>query len=205
MITTNELTKAYGGHLTVNRVSLQARPGRVTGFLGPNGAGKSTTMRIMVGLTPATAGTATIEGHRFTDLPNPGSEVGVLLDASAQHAGRTGREILTLAQRTMGVPRSRIQEMLDLVSLTAEEADRRDSSVGHSGGWVMDSASGDPVGAVTWMIRGQWVTLSIRAAVELGVFDRLYPFDRPPTPTEAPRPFPCRARGAPVAATLTPA
>jgi ABC-2 type transport system ATP-binding protein len=82
-------------------------------------------MRIMVGLTPATAGTATIEGRRFIDLPNPGSEVGVLLDASAQHAGRTGREILTLAQRTMGVPRSRIQEMLDLVSLTDDEADRR--------------------------------------------------------------------------------
>src|SRR4029453_17183370 len=109
-----------------------AATGRVTGFLGPNGAGKSTTMRIMVGLTPATSGTATIDGRRFTDLPNPGTEVGVLLDASAQHAGRTGREILTLAQRTMGVSRTRIQEMLDLVSLTADEADRRvrDSSRG---------------------------------------------------------------------------
>ena len=126
MITVESLTKTYGRGLTaVDDVSFTAAAGRVTGFLGPNGAGKSTTMRIMVGLTPATAGTATIEGRRFTDLPNPGSEVGVLLDASAQHAGRTGREILTLAQRTMGVPRSRIQEMLDLVSLTADEADRR--------------------------------------------------------------------------------
>jgi len=97
----------------------------VTGFLGPNGAGKSTTMRIVVGLTPATSGTTTVDGRRFTDLPNPGAEVGVLLDASAQHAGRTGREILTLAQRTMGLPRARVQEMLDLVSLTASEADRR--------------------------------------------------------------------------------
>ena len=126
MITVESLTKTYGRGLTaVDDVSFTAAAGRVTGFLGPNGAGKSTTMRIMVGLTPATAGTATIEGRRFTDLPNPGSEVGVLLDASAQHAGRTGREILTLAQRTMGVPRSRIQEMLDLVSLTDDEADRR--------------------------------------------------------------------------------
>ena len=58
----------------------------------------------MVGLTPATSGTATIAGRRFADLPNPGLEVGVLLDASAQHAGRTGREILTIAQRTMGLP-----------------------------------------------------------------------------------------------------
>jgi ABC-2 type transport system ATP-binding protein len=126
MISVESLTKTYGRGLTaVDDVSFTAATGRVTGFLGPNGAGKSTTMRIMVGLTPATSGTATIDGRRFTDLPNPGTEVGVLLDASAQHAGRTGREILTLAQRTMGVSRSRIQEMLDLVSLTADEADRR--------------------------------------------------------------------------------
>src|SRR6478736_6221739 len=126
MITVESLTKTYGRGLTaVDDVSFTAAAGRVTGFLGPNGAGKSTTMRIMVGLTPATAGTATIEGRRFTDLPNPGSEVGVLLDASAQHAGRTGREILTLAQQIMGLPRSRVTEMLGLVSLTADEADRR--------------------------------------------------------------------------------
>lgn len=76
-------------------------------------------------LTPATAGTATVVGQRFADLPNPGLEVGVLLDASAQHADRTGREILTLAQRTMGVPTSRVEEMLDLVSLSPTEAGRR--------------------------------------------------------------------------------
>lgn len=82
-------------------------------------------MRIMVGLTPATSGGVTIDDRRYTDLPNPGMEVGVLLDASAQHAGRTGREILTLAQRTMGLRGPRVQEMLDLVSLTSDEADRR--------------------------------------------------------------------------------
>jgi ABC-2 type transport system ATP-binding protein len=126
MITVESLTKTYGRGMTaVDEVSFTAATGRVTGFLGPNGAGKSTTMRIIVGLTPASSGTATVDGRRFTDLPNPGAEVGVLLDASAQHAGRTGREILTLAQRTMGLPRSRVQEMLDLVSLTADEADRR--------------------------------------------------------------------------------
>ena len=126
MITVESLTKTYGRGVTaVDDVSFTASAGQVTGFLGPNGAGKSTTMRIMVGLTPATSGSAMIDGRRFTDLPNPGLEVGVLLDASAQHAGRTGREILTLAQRTMGLPRTRVQEMLDLVSLTAAEADRR--------------------------------------------------------------------------------
>ena len=105
MITVSSLTKTYGGFTAVDDVSFTAQTGRVTGFLGPNGAGKSTTMRIMVGLTPASTGTALIDGRRFVDLPNPGAEVGVLLDASAQHAGRTGREILTIAQRTMGLPK----------------------------------------------------------------------------------------------------
>src|SRR3954449_10082639 len=125
MITVEALTKTYGRYTAVDDISFTAEPGRVTGFLGPNGAGKSTTMRIMVGLTPPTSGTATIGGRRFADLPNTGLEGGVLLDASAQHAGRTGREILTLAQRMMGLPRSRVDEMLERVSLTPTEAGRR--------------------------------------------------------------------------------
>lgn len=125
MITVEALTKRYGGFTAVDDVTFTARPGRVTGFLGPNGAGKSTTMRVMVGLTPPTSGTATVSGRHFADLPNPGLEVGVLLDASAQHAGRTGREILTIAQRTMRLPARRVEEMLDVVSLTSEEAGRR--------------------------------------------------------------------------------
>src|SRR4051795_870190 len=125
MITVQSLTKAYGRHKAVDDITFTARTGRVTGFLGPNGAGKSTTMRMMVGLTRPTAGSATVLGRRFADLPNPGTEVGVLLDASAQHAGRTGREILTIAQRTMGLPSRRVPEMLELVSLTDTEANRR--------------------------------------------------------------------------------
>jgi ABC-2 type transport system ATP-binding protein len=125
MITVDHLTKTYGGTTVVHDITFQARSGRVTGFLGPNGAGKSTSMRMMVGLTTPTEGTATINGRRFADLPNPGREVGVMLDASAQHAGRTGREILTIAQQIMGVPASRVAELLELVSLTSTEADRR--------------------------------------------------------------------------------
>ena len=125
MITVESLTKTYGAFRAVDDVSFTARPGRVTGFLGPNGGGKSTSMRVMVCLTPPTSGTATVCGRRFADLPNPGREVGVLLDASAQHAGRTGREILTIAQRTMGLPKSRVDEMIAQVSLTSSEADRR--------------------------------------------------------------------------------
>jgi ABC-2 type transport system ATP-binding protein len=94
MISIERLTKTYGTTRAVDDVSFTAEAGRVTGFLGPNGAGKSTTLRIMVGLTRPDTGSATISGRNYVDLPNPGLEVGVLLDASAQHAGRTGREIL---------------------------------------------------------------------------------------------------------------
>jgi ABC-2 type transport system ATP-binding protein len=129
MIQIDALTKRYGGFTAVDDVTFTARPGRVTGFLGPNGAGKSTSMRIMVGLTPPTSGQVTfgaaVDGRRYSDLPNPGREVGVLLDASAQHAGRTGREILTVAALTMGLPRNRVSQMLERVSLTEAEADRR--------------------------------------------------------------------------------
>ncbi|HWM74181.1 MAG TPA: ATP-binding cassette domain-containing protein, partial [Nocardioides sp.] len=125
MITVESLIRRYAGFTAVDNVSFTAQPGRVTGFLGPNGAGKSTTMRVMVGLTAPTSGSATINGERFADLANPGLEVGVLLDASAQHAGRTGREILAVAAATMGLPGSRVDEMLELVSLTPTEAKRR--------------------------------------------------------------------------------
>ncbi|WP_182346277.1 ABC transporter ATP-binding protein [Tomitella gaofuii] len=125
MITVEHLTKTYGAFTAVDDVSFTCKPGMVTGFLGPNGAGKSTTMRIIAGLTPAGSGSATVSGVEFGSVPNPGTQVGVLLDASAQHAGRTGREILTLSAMTMGLPMSRVDEMLHLVSLTPEESKRR--------------------------------------------------------------------------------
>ncbi len=125
MIKVEGLTKTYGGFTAVDDVDFVCQPGTVTGFLGPNGAGKTTTMRIMVGLTPATRGQVTIGGLHYKDIPNPGRHVGVLLDASAQHAGRTGREVLTLGARTMGLPDSRVDEMLALVSLDEKESRRR--------------------------------------------------------------------------------
>ncbi|HEY3016702.1 MAG TPA: ATP-binding cassette domain-containing protein [Nocardioides sp.] len=125
MISVDGLTKKYGEFVAVDDVSFVCRPGRVTGFLGPNGAGKTTTMRIMVGLTPPTRGGTTIGGHRYSQIPNPGRHVGVLLDASAQHGGRTGREVLALGAQTMGLPKSRVDEMLALVSLDEREAKRR--------------------------------------------------------------------------------
>jgi ABC-2 type transport system ATP-binding protein len=125
MITVEGLTRKYGDFVAVDDISFECLPGQVTGFLGPNGAGKTTTMRVMVGLTAPTKGRTTIGGHLYRDIPNPGRHVGVLLDASAQHAGRTGREVLTLGARTMGLPASRVDEMLELVSLSDKESKRR--------------------------------------------------------------------------------
>jgi ABC-2 type transport system ATP-binding protein len=125
MIRVDGLTRAYGSFVAVDDISFECDAGTVTGFLGPNGAGKTTTMRVMVGLTPATRGEVTIGGLHYREIPNPGRHVGVLLDASAQHDGRTGRETLEIAARTMGLPASRIDEMLALVSLDAKEAKRR--------------------------------------------------------------------------------
>jgi ABC-2 type transport system ATP-binding protein len=125
MITVEHLSKRYGSHPAVDDVSFTCRPGTVTGFLGPNGAGKSTTMRMITGLTPPTAGTATVDGVPYHRLGNPGRRVGVLLDASAQHSGRTGREVLTLAAMTMGVERRRVDESLERVGLNKTAAKRR--------------------------------------------------------------------------------
>ncbi|MET8550203.1 ATP-binding cassette domain-containing protein [Micromonospora zamorensis] len=125
MITVENLTKRYGPHPAVDDVSFHCEPGTVTGFLGPNGAGKSTTMRMICGLTAPTAGRTTVSGRPYRELPNPGREVGVLLDASAQHAGRTGREALTLSAYTMGLDRREVAAKLDLVGLNAVAAKRR--------------------------------------------------------------------------------
>jgi ABC-2 type transport system ATP-binding protein len=125
MIRIEQLTKRYGAHTAVDSLSFTVAPGTVTGFLGPNGAGKSTTMRMLVGLTPPTSGSAVVLSVPYASLSNPGRQVGVLLDASAQHPGRTGREVLSLGATVMGLPRARVDDMLDLVGLTAEEARRR--------------------------------------------------------------------------------
>ena len=124
MITTTALTKRYGKAPVVRDVTMRCEPGTITGFLGPNGAGKSTTLRMIVGLTRPDHGTATIDGRPFAELPNPTRVVGTLLDPTAMHAGRSGRATLTIAARMAGVPTSRVEELLELVGLTAA-ADRR--------------------------------------------------------------------------------
>jgi ABC-2 type transport system ATP-binding protein len=125
MINVENLSKRYGEHAAVRNVSFACTPGTVTGFLGPNGAGKSTTMRMICGLTPATTGHATVKGVPYRQLGNPGRHVGVLLDAAAQHAGRSGRETLLLCARILDVDRARVDELLDVVGLTGKAGRRR--------------------------------------------------------------------------------
>jgi ABC-2 type transport system ATP-binding protein len=125
MIESHSLTKRYGGRTAVQDVSFSCEAGTVTGFLGPNGAGKSTTLKMLCGLTPPSSGGATVLGSPFQNLTNPGRRVGVLIDASAQHAGRTGRETLSVSASLLGVGRGRVSEMLDLVGLDGSAADKR--------------------------------------------------------------------------------
>ena len=125
MIESEGLTKRFGPRTVVHDVSFACEPGTVTGFLGPNGAGKTTTMRMLVGLSQPDAGSARVLGGPFRALPNPGRRVGVLLDASAQHGGRRGRETLALSARLMGVPEKRADELLGLVGLDRSAARKR--------------------------------------------------------------------------------
>lgn len=124
MIEFDHVSKFYKDVKALDDVSFTVEAGSVTGFLGPNGAGKSTAMRILVGLSHPTSGSATVLGRPYTELGCPGSRVGLLLDAGAQHPGRTGREILTLSAILLGLPRSRVGEVLDMVGLTARESRR---------------------------------------------------------------------------------
>jgi ABC-2 type transport system ATP-binding protein len=124
MITLHGLTKTYGDVTAVDDLSLEIRPGRVTGFLGPNGSGKSTTMRMVLGLDAPTAGSALVGGRLYRDLERPLREVGALLDANARHPRRSARQHLVAMARSNGIGRRRVDEVLELVGI-ADVADRR--------------------------------------------------------------------------------
>lgn len=119
MIEARGLTKRYGAKTAVDNISFTINPGTVTGFLGPNGAGKSTTMRMIMGLDRPTAGTVTIDGKAYRDLTAPLCEVGALLDAKGLHGSRTARAHLTQLAASNGIPRKRVDEVLELTGLTA--------------------------------------------------------------------------------------
>ena len=112
------LTKQYKTVRAVDNLSFTVEPGRVTGFLGPNGAGKTTTLRMLLNLVTPSAGTATIGGSRYADLPDPLRTVGAVLEASSAHKGRTGINHLRVICAAAGLPKERADEALALVGLS---------------------------------------------------------------------------------------
>src|SRR6195952_834987 len=117
MIEARGLTKRYGDKTAVDGLSFTVRPGVVTGFLGPNGAGKSTTMRMILGLDRPTAGSVTVNGRKYAELAAPLHEVGALLEARAVHTSRSAYNHLRALAATHGIPRTRVEEVIDLVGL----------------------------------------------------------------------------------------
>ena len=124
MIEAHALTKRYGDKTAVADLSFTVRPGAVTGFLGPNGAGKSTTMRMILGLDAPTAGHVTVNGKHYAAHRAPLHEVGAMLEARSVHTGRSAFHHLLSLAATTGIPRSRVEEVIDIVGLR-EVAGRR--------------------------------------------------------------------------------
>ncbi|MDQ1656286.1 MAG: type transport system ATP-binding protein [Cryptosporangiaceae bacterium] len=118
-IVVSGLTKQFKRVRAVDDLSFTVEPGTITGFLGPNGAGKTTTLRMLLGLVGPTAGTATIGGVRYTDLPHPLRTVGASLESSSFHKGRTGRNHLRVMCAAAGLPVTRADEVLDATGMTA--------------------------------------------------------------------------------------
>jgi ABC-2 type transport system ATP-binding protein len=116
IITIQNLTKDFGAVRAVDDLSFDIDEGKVVGFLGPNGSGKTTTLRSLVGLVTPTSGSATIHGVRYAELTDPLSQIGVMLEA-ASHPARTARNHLRVLAAEARVPRSRADEMLELVDL----------------------------------------------------------------------------------------
>ncbi|MFJ3328882.1 ABC transporter ATP-binding protein [Streptomyces griseus] len=118
MITAHGLTKRYGDRTVVQDLDFTVRPGTVTGFLGPNGAGKSTTMRMLLGLDTPTRGRSTVNGRSYATHPAPLTQVGALLEARSVHPGRSALDHLIALAHTHGIPRRRVEEVIDLAGLT---------------------------------------------------------------------------------------
>src|SRR5262245_61994805 len=118
-ITVRGVTKRFRSITAVDDLSLEVRPGVVTGFLGPNGAGKSTTLRMILGLVAPTEGTATVLGMPYRSLPEPARTVGAVLETQSFNPLRSGRNHLRVLASASGIPERRVDEVLGLVGLSA--------------------------------------------------------------------------------------
>ncbi|MGW0230203.1 ATP-binding cassette domain-containing protein [Actinopolymorpha singaporensis] len=144
-IEARNLTKTYGGKRAVDDLSFTVEPGVVTGFLGPNGAGKSTTMRLMLGLDHG-GGQTRFDGQPYSRLTHPMRQVGAVLEAKAFHPTRTARNHLAMLAAANGIPRQRVDVVLDHVGLT-DVAGRRPKTFSLGMGQRLGLASallGDP-------------------------------------------------------------
>jgi ABC-2 type transport system ATP-binding protein len=124
MVEVAGLTKRFGDQVAVDDLSFAGPAGRVTAVLGPNGAGKTTTFRMLLGLARPTGGRALIDGQPYADLERPRRTVGAVLESSGFHPARTGRNHLRVVATAAGIPRGRVDELLEFVGL-APAADRR--------------------------------------------------------------------------------
>lgn len=124
VVLVRDLIKTYGGNAVVDGLSFEVRSGSVTAFLGPNGAGKTTTIRALLGLVHPGSGQTTVFGQRFTQLVDPMSHAGVLIDGSGFHPLRTARNHLRMLAAAARIPANRIDQVLDVVELSAD-ADRK--------------------------------------------------------------------------------
>ena len=124
MIEIDGLTKHYRSRVAVDDLTVTIEPGRVTGFLGPNGSGKTTTMRCILGLTRPTAGRVTVLDRAYRDLSRPMRRVGALIDPRARHPGRTAYAHLLALAQSNGLPRGRVDEVIELVGIESVAHER---------------------------------------------------------------------------------
>ena len=126
VLRTRNLSKHYGNRLAVNNLNLEVRRGEIFGFLGPNGAGKTTTIRMALGLIAPTSGSVEILGLDVaTQRANVLPRVGALVETPALYLYLSGRDNLRAVASVLGgVPKTRIDAVLELVGLSARQKDR---------------------------------------------------------------------------------
>jgi ABC-2 type transport system ATP-binding protein len=120
VVSCRSLTKRYSDITAVEELTFSLEAGTVTGFLGPNGAGKTTTLRLLLGLAAPTSGEALVFGRRYHDLGQPVRRVGAVLETNDFDPGRSARDHLRALALAARLPRSRVEEVLELVELQAD-------------------------------------------------------------------------------------
>lgn len=124
-IETRDLRRRFGPTLAVDGVSLSVPRGCVYGFMGRNGAGKTTTLKMLLGLVRPDAGTIYIAGRNaLADRLGAARCVGALLEAHGFYAHLSGRENLDLTRSLLGLRRTELDRVLDIVGLTPDAGRR---------------------------------------------------------------------------------